>query len=976
MSYARHVKTALFFGICFIIGLPMTSMLIGIQSHPARQLFHNIGTRLPSSSLTIRVGLIDNFTDFKLAESLRIDPSFNIMDLTAQKFLQELGNGSLAIDVLVLANLSYSSSFITGIKTYLDNNDGRVFLALGSDNVTQGNLLNSLDLLKNSSLGTAVVGVPKKAPVPEAIWSTVNETNPLVTDIDWKAVPNVQVYSNSTAWNVSAINVLQATSQTAEPLLFEARQYTGRLIVITPWISSDNLDFELCLYFNYFNYHVVEYLAHQTALSYLDWPYSPVPHAAQDIWIYTWFVVIIVVGVGGFVIVRRYSKHAGGRAATLRHVLEFGRGAKEAEAGSEAQALVNPESETRVSENLESNTQLLEKPESGASPEQEYVQATEGGSSEEANEDVIKSEWDRIGIHRQIAQFFWNMILNFFIAIPIMLLALWIYPNFVQPYPMVTGWQSITGAFFSWIGTIADMGMTVAAGKYFAQYRVHDPQKAVHYLQMLVWWNIMTSLIKTSIIVVAGIFLFRSGNLAYLGWICILIALQQFPNCQGILGTTLDAMQRWDYKVLCDTVGGNLLNTFINYGMILLCRFIFAGIPVYGAAFGTVVGLYIGGIVTSWTSFLYYFLAFKKLGFHVGTLFRANFTGAEMKEAFNYGYKIAVGNVIVPLVGVLETYMIATFVLNSSAELGFWSIMSSVTGFIGIDLGFFNNLRPAISEAHGNGKMQLVKYYITEGLHYINFFMLVLFTVILAIGAPLLVGFAGSFWAPAGQYVVPLALSQVVTVYSAIGDNILQATGNTKTNMIVWFIEQVTRAVLLVIIMPIFHPLWAILLASVPAALVKEAVMFTIIKKKIVNFDWALVHNFIAPGVSAFILYFYAVFLVNFFGFLPSLIPFFATTTGEIVSSILIFLAAVFGGLFLYLFLMGLFGGWDDNTLGQFQRGLAVVRFVSAFFVSFYKVTALGHRLCPWKNRFGVKVFDDATAEAKQLTSEKKRLVM
>lgn len=954
----------------------MASMLIGIQNSPARQLSPSIHGVLVSSSSTIRVGLIDNFTDSTLASSLGIDPSFNVIDLTARQFLQEINNSNLSIDVLVLANISYSPNLITGIKTYLDHDNGSVFLALGADNMTQANLLFSLGLLTSPSLETAVVGEGSPT-VPEAIWATPpNASGPLVADIDWKAVPNIQVYSSSTSWNASAINVLQTTSETEDPLLLEAKQYTGRLIIITPWISSDNLNFELCLYFNYFNYHVVEYLAGQTALSYLDWPYSPVPHTTQDIWIYTWFVIIFVGGIGGFLIVRRYSKHAGGRATTLRRVLEFGKGPKDAEAGGEAQIPGNPEVEKGITEDLENETRVFEKPESEAVLQEGPTSAAQGVSTEEAPTDVIDSEWDRIGIHRQIAQFFWNMILDFFIAIPIMLLALWIYPNFVQPYPMVTGWQSIAGAFFAWIGTIADMGITVAAGKFFAQYRVHDPQKAVHYLQMLVWWNVLTSLVKTSIIIVAGIFLFRSGNLAYLGWICILIALQQFPNCQGILGTTLDAMQRWDYKVLCDIVGGSLLNTFINYGMILLCRLIFAPMPVYGAAFGTVVGLYIGSIVTSWTSFLYYLLAFKKLGFHVGTLFRAEFNGNEVREAFNFGWKIAVGNVIVPLVGVLETYMIATFVLNSSAELGFWSIMSSVTGFIGIDLGFFNNLRPAISEAHGNGKMQLVKYYITEGLHYINFFMMVLFTVILAIGAPLLVGFAGSFWAPAGKYVVPLALSQIVTVYSAICDNIFQATGNTKSNMYVWIIEQSTRAVLLIIIMPFFHPLWAILLASVPAALLKEVIAFTIIKKKIANFDWAIVHNFIAPGAAAFILYFYAVFLVRFFGFLPSLIPFLATKTGGIVSSILIFLAAVFGGLYLYLFLLGLFGGWDDNTLHQFQRGLAVVKFVNAFFASFYKVTGFGHRLCPWKNRFGVKVFDDATAEAKQLTSEKKKLVI
>jgi O-antigen/teichoic acid export membrane protein len=900
--------------------------------------------------------LIDNFTNSKLAGSLGIDPSFAVTDMSSDQFLGELGNGTLAVNVLVLANLTYSPSFIAGIKTYLDSDNGSVFLAMGTDNVTQGNLLYSLGLLTSPSLGTAVVGTGNPA-VPEAIWAPgLNASGSLVNDIDWKAVPNIQVYSNSSSWNLNEITQIQNDSATGAPLLFGAKEYPSRLYVATSWICSVNLDFELCLFFNYFNYHVVENLSGLTAMSYLAWPYSPVPHTTQDIWIYLYLVIICIIGVGGFFIVRRYSKRAG---AALKHVMEFGVTPKPGEGPSEEPASGPPETpmpaEVVSEAPPEGTVQAPVPPENEPAP-----QVVEG----EEDKSVIKSEWDRIGIHRQIAQFFLYMIMNAFIAIPIMVLALFVYPDIVLKYPMASGWQTIAGNFFSWLATIADMGMTVAAGKYFAQYRVHNPQKAVHYLQMLVWWNILTSIVKTLILVYAGLVLFRTGNLGYLSWMCILIALQQFPNCQGILGTTLNAMQRWDYKVLCDTVGGSLLNTLINYAIIILCRAIYAPMPLYGAAFGTAVGLYVGSIVTSWTSFLYYGLAFKKLGFHIGTLFRAEFTKDEVKEALNFGWKLAVGNVIVPLVTVLETYMVATYVLNAAAEEGYYSLMSSVVGFIGIDLGFFSNLMPAMSEAYGNGKNELLKYYITEGFHYINLFLLVLFTVILAIGGPLLVGFAGQGWAPATKYVVPLALNQLLTAYSGIGDNILQGTGNTQWDLAAWCIEQPIRAVLLIIIMPAFHPLWAILLASVPAALVKEAFMFTVIKKRIANFSFSLGHNFIAPGLSAFILYFYSKMLVYYLD------------RGTILSSIEIFGCSVFGGLMIYLFLVGFFGGWDSNTIGQFKRGLEVVKFTNAFFLIFYKVTALGHRLCPWRNRFTVKEFETATAEAKELTSEKKKLVM
>jgi O-antigen/teichoic acid export membrane protein len=240
----------------------------------------------------------------------------------------------------------------------------------------------------------------------------------------------------------------------------------------------------------------------------------------------------------------------------------------------------------------------------------------------------------------------------------------------------------------------------------------------------------------------------------------------------------------------------------------------------------------------------------------------------------------------------------------------------------------------------------------------------VLFAVLVVIGGDILVGFTGPNWAPSTKYLQILCISQMIGIYSTMGDTIVQGTGYTQFDTYAWICEQSTRAILEILILPTFHQYVGILYAAIPAAVVKEIVIYTLIRKKIVKFDWAPVHNFIAPGLAAVV--------VGGFNYLLLQLIF----PSNLLLTIILFLVAVFSSLFLYLFLLGFFGGWDDNTLKQFERGLNVITFVGKLFRTFYKTAELGHRCCPIKNKFQVTVYDAAMAEARELTLEKRKLVI
>jgi hypothetical protein len=307
---ARHATLLAITLLCGLFFLSQVSAYSGYATASNPQFVPHTAS---TSADIVRVGLINNFTTSELSESLAVDPSILIEDMSNTQFLQNLTAGTLDIDVLVLANVSFTSDMISGIQAYLNNN-GKVFLILGSDNASEVNLLDQFNLL--STPFAEVV-------TQTATWDAVDKSNPVVSDVEWNSIPEARVYFKA-EWKLSAIDVLLDSEELGDPLLLEATAYTNHFLIMTPLIDSiDNKNYELSLYYNYINYRILKYLAGQAAESYVDWPYSPVPHASDQISIWIWLVVITAVGVGGFLLARRISqRHLG--AGILKNILKMG----------------------------------------------------------------------------------------------------------------------------------------------------------------------------------------------------------------------------------------------------------------------------------------------------------------------------------------------------------------------------------------------------------------------------------------------------------------------------------------------------------------------------------------------------------------------------------------------------------------------------------------------------------------------------
>lgn len=74
------------------------------------------------------------------------------------------------------------------------------------------------------------------------------------------------------------------------------------------------------------------------------------------------------------------------------------------------------------------------------------------------------------------------------------------------------------------------------------------------------------------------------------------------------------------------------------------------------------------------------------------------------------------------------------------------------------------------------------------------------------------------------------------------------------------------------------------------------------------------------------------------------------------------------------MFLYGLAGGWDQDTLDEFHKAVHMTGFLRPVVWLIWASSALGARISPLHNRFPITIRPTAMREAQELTLEKVEL--
>ena len=723
--------------------------------------------------------------------------------------------------------------------------------------------------------------------------------DPLLKEIIWNGAPQVRErYDIMTP--VSAIQPLVVSYETREWILWSARG--GKTFVFNTFLDDANPQIQEWAYFNYLIYHVAARAAGETPLSFAEYPASPIPHSTERNIL--WVVMGLMIGTttAAFILVRRYS---------LRHPEEL--------------------------DKIVSNRARFEVKEQN-------------------------TEWENVGFHRPLGGFLVAFAIGLVLFIPLIIYQNLILPTYILPSAEALGIWGRVKQFFNLAWLFFDMGTSIAFIKYLSEYRVHDPKKGIQYGQVFIWWQALSGAVQVAIVIgLASTYAPESAYALY-AWSTIIHALIQIPGFYQTFRHAFNGFQRNDYS--------RLLDISVNVLMPMLVEPIFVGLmyawgkahPMYGGAFGGLLGLGIAAYAAELLTFVWGLWLYRRIGFNARILFLAHFDWEVIKTSFKFGVFEMIGSAAWSFGQAAEIAITQARLINYAEIWGNWGLAQNFIFAFNVTQMLNDGIMPAISEAISNGKKILSQYYSAMAYKYNALTSAFIGAVLLAVAPKFIIGSTGVEFQRGAVYVIPLTIWGAVQFPSWVGDNVQLGANKPYLKSLLVFGEQVIRVVLSWILLERFQ-VTALIIAYFVGLTAKGITAYFVNHKVCYPQRFYVWQSMAAPLLAA-AAHFGTLSLLNHF-----------IWKGDQITSVLIFFIGILTSFPLYIFFYGLFGGWDHATLGELKDAVALtgnVRGLARW--GFYEPTLLGARLSPLNGRFPITIHAEAMKEAQSLTKEKVKL--
>jgi O-antigen/teichoic acid export membrane protein len=694
------------------------------------------------------------------------------------------------------------------------------------------------------------------------------------------------------------LQALVSNFEEEEIILGAAQVGQGALYVFTAHLEGDNRQFREWGYTNYLVYALALRAGGQTPLSFGDYPGSPVPHPNQRLALYAAMLILLLISLFIFTRVRRYS-------------------------------LAHPE----LLDTLVANRQAFTSREAG-------------------------TDWEKIGFHRPLGGFMFALMTGIFLFIPLTVYQDLILPVYILPSAQAMGIYGRVAAFFPIVWSFFDMGTSLAHMKFFSEYRVRNPQRAIQYAQFFVWWQALTGALQVALVVaVAGTFMPQSAYALYT-WAVITHALIQIPGFYRLFTDAFSSIQRSDYGTILD-MGINLVFPMIAQPIVVsLLVWWGRSTPIFGPSMGGVLGLGLAAYATEVMSFSFGWYLYRRLGYNSRLLMMAHFSKEVAWDSLKYGFFLFLSGLIGGLGSSINVLVIQSRLFNNNEVLGNIGLANSFVFAFTVFLALTGAMMPSISEAVSNGRKILAQYYAANGYKYGGMVSGFIASILLAVADRFIIGSSGPSFERAAIYVVPMLIAGAFQFGSSNADMVMYGAGKTRLVTVLSLIDLFVNLGLSFLLVDRFQ---AYGLLAVP---------FVTLPTKII-LGYYLNHRFCFPQKVYFWQTLAAPMLA---GGVHYLIVRFVTGLiwqQDELTSIIILVLAMIPSYPLYAFWYGLFGGWDANTLEVFDRGTKLASFMKPFTRLFYQATALGARLSPLHNRFPFSNHAAAMAEADSLTRER-----
>jgi O-antigen/teichoic acid export membrane protein len=897
-------------------------------------------------------------TPLKAAYFGELDVFYERIDLDENiELYPHPSNNTLAqFDTAIIYNSELEAEQLSTLKPLIKSGDLGLVVNLGS-NISSVFLSELLE----TNVNIRHIKSDEKNVIHADFGEVIKWTGPsdhlLFQSIAWKSAPKVHDISHIDFTSHANYKTLVSTqvenSKLSIPILTEFYLGKGKIYIVSPWIKKGN-DHERLDYFwsvvtipnkdaynytfynwSYFNWlqHALVYLSTDSDFSkFSQWAYSPVPHTKHKIVLSVGITFILIFSFFSFYWVRKHSLKEQNILTTIRRPDDenFGilriKSIKNKLNTKKGFSLLISKAHYRFANILYSN---LNK------------------SSE---------QWEEVGFIRPLAGFQMVVAAIYLGIIPILIFATLLL-NYILPFPQSIGMTSWVNGAFSLLFTIFDLGTGIAMVKYFSEYRVKDPAKAMQFVQFYIWFQLLSGIIQVSILTITALQLAPESAYAFLTWMILFKILIQFPGFAPVFHNIFRALQRFDLMILTWILPIPFSAIFSLIAMFYIRSWGLAN-PVYGEIMGLSLGEIVPAFIASWIFIIVSAFIYRALGFSLKATFSAHFTLDVVKKSLSFGLRYTPG-AIAPMISGFALPIILSFSLNNYLELSSLLIAALWINFLIRGPGYmlYSNLLPSISEAYSHGKIVLSSHYIDQALKWSLMFVGGILPYFIILGENVAQIIMPPQWAAASQFIALAIIFGTIEFLGALPDETYKAVGKPQIFTFINMSDHILRVILMIILVPEFK-VYGVLYAFIIAVSLRCVISWFILAKFILPLKISWWQSIVTPVIVSLLIF-----------ILAAAIKFFYSPNSSFEAILLI-------GVFLILspivyFLSALLGGFDDDTINEFERATDIniltrlMRWIPLI------PTRFGSRISPLHGKFPLRNWDEAQQEAKDLTAEK-----
>ena len=722
--------------------------------------------------------------------------------------------------------------------------------------------------------------------------------DPIGRDVSWKSA--VRVHERSLlklAPNAAVmVNTLKSDPVApGTPILVSMKLGSGTIYVLNVWLKqgdlaerersyvrmltgahgAQNYDFQRFFFFNWLLYAMTRESAGITPVRFGSWVAAPLPGNKTTVALATFFLLMMAALIFGLVAARRYS---------IRHPEEV--------------------------ENLYRPSAAPLKPASvGAAALPAEIR--EAPAIEKVRGDP---RWEAVGFHRPLSGYIYNYLLNIVVLIPFnFVTTFWLDRTFVNPFLEARGAATAVGQVMVFLAPLLDLGTSQAMVKYYAEYRVREPGRAMGFIQFFIWFHLIVGTLALAVLGWIGLFVMPNTNFAYLSWIVVLYTFVEFPAFNGIFFNLFRAFQRFDYAQLL------ILLYFAMRPMVMMLGAIFGrhwGLmhPAYGEGLGVVMGFAIGGIMGNQFLGLISMIFYHRVGFRLLTILLAHFNWDTIRKSVVYGLKLTLGTVM-PFLSWGAVPFIMGALLPNFLELNeIWFLVFSLSfAYLETGVYIFLTLMPSISESYSQGMKTLTQRYLDQGMRWGLIGTMMMGGAYIAFSDAFIRGLLPPQFGRAVEVLALIHIFRSVDFFVRMPDQVFQAVGKTGTFTIAAIIEHAGRMVLVYVFIKWFgFP--GLFYGFAISAAVKALVVWPIMARYVVRPVFSIWQTFVNPALAA----------VGNYLILRGVVHALWTGPGHTANTWLVVGITLVGSLPVYLILSGLLG-WDEFELNDLKDAADLV---------------------------------------------------